>query len=144
MIKEFQKEYRWLSNFWFFDNNMVYGELTFPTNEHFYVAMKTLDQSKRQEVANHSLKGLKKFGNTLTLREDWDEVKLQVMEYGLRYKFSEANPELRKNLIATGKQPIQEGNYWGDKFWGVCLKTGEGENNLGKLLMKIREEINNG
>lgn len=143
MITEFQKEYRWLSNFWFFDNNMVYGELTFPTNEHFYVAMKTLDQDKRQEVSNHSLKGLKKFGNTLTLREDWDEVKLQVMEYGLRYKFSEANPELRENLIATEGLQIQEGNRWGDKFWGVCLKTGEGENNLGKLLMKIRKEIIN-
>ena len=141
MIKEFQKEYRWLSNFWFFDNSMTYGDLIFTTNEHFYVAMKTLDQSKRVEVSNHSLKGLKKFGNTLTLREDWDDVKSSVMEYGLRYKFSEANPELRQKLIATGDLHIQEGNYWGDKFWGVCLKTGEGENNLGKLLMKIREEI---
>lgn len=141
MIKEFQKEYRWLSNFWVFDNSMIYGDLIFTTNEHFYVAMKTLDQSKRIEVANHSLKGLKKFGNTLTLREDWDDVKISVMEYGLRYKFSEANPVLRQKLINTGDLHIQEGNYWGDKFWGVCLKTGDGENNLGKLLMKIREEM---
>lgn len=32
-----------------------------------------------------------------------------------------------------------EGNTWGDKFWGVC--DGEGENHLGKLLMEVRAEL---
>jgi predicted NAD-dependent protein-ADP-ribosyltransferase YbiA (DUF1768 family) len=30
---------------------------------------------------------------------------------------------------------------WGDKFWGVDLETGEGENNLGILLMELREML---
>lgn len=30
-------------------------------------------------------------------------------------------------------------NTWGDKVWGVC--NGEGENRLGKILMRIRSEI---
>lgn len=141
MIEAFRGEYSFLSNFAYFNKPMRYGDLVFTTNEHFYVAMKTLDTEKRFEVSKHPAKGLKKFGNTLTLRGDWDLNKLDVMEYGLRYKFSEYNPELRQKLINTGDLHIQEGNYWGDKFWGVCLKTGEGDNHLGKLLMKIREEM---
>jgi predicted NAD-dependent protein-ADP-ribosyltransferase YbiA (DUF1768 family) len=38
---------------------------------------------------------------------------------------------------------IQEGNKWGDTFWGVDLKTGEGQNHLGKLIMDIRDELIN-
>ncbi len=141
MIKQFQEEYRWLSNFWYLESPAIYQGLTFITNEHFYIAMKTKDLNIRKQVSNHPLKGVKKFGTTFPLREDWDEIKLDVMLHGLRYKFSESNPTLRQKLIDTGDSLIQEGNYWNDKYWGVCLKTGEGENNLGKLIMQVREEI---
>lgn len=141
MITEFQGEYGWLSNFWYFDTPMYYQGLYYSTNEHFYVAMKTDDLDLRRKVSEHPLKGLKRFGNSLPLRPDWEMIKLQVMEYGLRYKFSDKNLSLKNKLLSTGDLFIQEGNMWGDKYWGVCLKTGEGENNLGKLLMKIRENI---
>ena len=36
---------------------------------------------------------------------------------------------------------LQEGNNWGDAFWGVHLKSEEGENNLGKLIMEIRAQL---
>ncbi len=147
MIEQFQKEYRWLSNFYYLEKPMTRKqegvELIFSTNEHFYVAMKTMNLDIRKQVCDHPLKGLKRFGNTFPLREDWDEVKLAVMLYGLRYKFSKENLVLRSQLLATGDCEIQEGNYWNDKFWGVCLKTGKGENNLGKLLMQVRGEISN-
>jgi predicted NAD-dependent protein-ADP-ribosyltransferase YbiA (DUF1768 family) len=83
MIKEFQGEYRWLSNFWEFDTPMVYQGMSFITNEHFYVAMKTKDLSIRKQVSEHPLKGLKKFGNTFPLRKDWNDIKLDVMLFGL-------------------------------------------------------------
>lgn len=35
---------------------------------------------------------------------------------------------------------MKKGNYWGDKFWGVCLKTGEGQNYLGRIIKLIREK----
>ncbi len=143
MIEGFQKEYRWLSNFWFFGKPMQYQGMKFPTNEHFYVAMKTKDVSIRKQVSEHPLKGVKKFGQGITIREDWDDIKLNVMLYGLRYKFSKANPVLRQQLIATGDKGLVESNWWGDDFWGFCLKTEQGENNLGKLLMQVREEIRN-
>ena len=36
---------------------------------------------------------------------------------------------------------IEEGNWWKDKFWGVDIKTRQGENHLGKLIMKIRKSL---
>lgn len=44
-------------------------------------------------------------------------------------------------LIATGDAILREGNHWGDRFWGVDARTGEGENHLGRLLMELRAEI---
>jgi hypothetical protein len=37
-----------------------------------------------------------------------------------------------------------EGNWWHDNFYGSCTCNkcvNKGENNLGKILMKIREEL---
>ncbi len=142
MIEQFKEEYRFLSNFWFFEKPMLYDEMYFKTSEHFYMAMKTLDKSLRQQVADTQNGGsAKELGRKLELREDWEQIKFDVMLYALRYKFSKYNPTLRKQLLDTGAQYLQEGNWWNDKTWGVCLKTGEGENNLGKLLMQVRDEI---
>jgi len=63
------------------------------------------------------------------------------MEKLVRIKFQ--NPEMREKLLATGDVEIEEGNTWGDTFWGVDLETGEGENRMGKILMKIRSELKN-
>ena len=64
--------------------------------------------------------------------------KLGITEDVIRQKFN--NPELKEKLIATGDAELIEGNPWGDTFWGVC--EGKGENHLGKILMKIRSELN--
>jgi len=60
---------------------------------------------------------------------------VQVMYDLVLQKFQYAN--LRKLLLDTGGQYIQEGNTWGDRFWGVC--NGIGENHLGYILMKVRD-----
>ena len=53
-------------------------------------------------------------------------------------KFTQ-NTDLLKKLLDTGDAELVEGNTWGDRVWGVC--KGEGENRLGKILMRIRGEI---
>ena len=58
-----------------------------------------------------------------------------MMEMVLNAKFAQ-NPTLMKRLIDTGNEELVEGNTWGDHFWGV---DEFGANNLGKLLMKIRD-----
>ena len=50
------------------------------------------------------------------------------------------NPKLAEMLLATEDAILIEGNTWGDKFWGVC--NGVGENNLGKVLMYVRDCLN--
>ena len=82
----------------------------------------------------------KALGRKVTLREDWDEVKNRVMLEIVRNKFKQ-NPELKEKLIATGDAYLEEGNWWGDRTWGVC--NGVGENRLGKILMKVRDELKN-
>ena len=141
MIESFKGEYSWLSNFQFFEKPLVYQGISYETSEHFYQAMKTKDPTLRKQIAAHPLKGLKKFANTIDLREDWVTLKIEVMLYTTRYKYSQHNPTLRSRLISTGNEEIQEGNWWGDKFWGVCLKTGEGMNRLGHTIMLVRDEI---
>ena len=47
-------------------------------------------------------------------------------------------------LLSTGDQELIEGTWWHDKFWGICICTkcaNKGDNNLGKILMTVREEI---
>ena len=49
------------------------------------------------------------------------------------------NPHLKEKLLATGDRELVEGNWHGDKYWGVCLRTGEGNNHLGRMLMELRD-----
>lgn len=140
MILQFQGEYRWLSNFW--PCIIEYKNLVYPSVEHFYVAMKTLDVNLREDIRLTDKAGdVKRMGKHIILRDDWDNIKLDVMRYAITKKYSINNPTLMNKLLATGDVYIQEGNTWNDTFWGVNLKTGIGENNLGKLIMEHREKL---
>lgn len=136
MINSFEGKYAFLSNF--YEHPISDGSLTFPTNEHYFQAMKTLDLTERAAIAQADTPGrAKRMGRSVKLRSDWEEVKLSIMEIALRQKF--ADPELAAKLKATGNEELVEGNWWNDTYWGVC--NGVGENHLGKLLMKIRAEL---
>lgn len=136
MIDSFTGEHRFLSNFW--PAEVELDGIIFPSVEHAYVAAKTLDPEVRAEIRLVNTAGqVKRFGRKLVLRPDWDEVKLSVMEDLVRQKFQ--HPELAKLLLATGDEELVEGNTWGDTFWGECF--GSGANHLGKILMKVRDEL---
>jgi ribA/ribD-fused uncharacterized protein len=137
MIDRFDGTFRFLSNFWparvFLD-----GE-EYPTIEHAYQAAKTLDLEERPLVRLAATPGrAKRLGQRLTLREDWEAVKLVVMLDLLRQKF--ARHSLTVALLATGEMELVEGNAWGDTFWGVDTHKG-GANHLGRLLMQVRAEL---
>lgn len=137
IIDSFDKEFSFLSNF--FPCEVEFEGMTFGSTEHAFVAAKTLDRTLREQVQAIREPGkVKRFGRRLKLREDWEQVKLDVMLELLRKKFS--IPELREALLATGDAELIEGNYWRDFFWGVC--QGVGTNHLGRLLMQVRRECN--
>lgn len=147
MIDKFEGRWRFLSNF--YPCKIEHKGITYPSVEHFYVAMKVNDEqlingvyytpadfreviSKVQNPAD-----VKKIGSKLKLRSGWDDKKLDVMNWAVRQKFKDER--LAELLLSTGDQELIEGNYWKDFYWGVC--NGKGENNLGKILMSVREEI---
>lgn len=135
-ILKFSGPNRFLSNF--VPAEVTFEGVTYPTVEHSYVAAKTLDPLERLSVSpDLTSSKVKALGRKLTLRPDWDQVRLQIMENLLRQKFD--IPVYKVQLLHTGTAHLEEGNHWNDTFWGTC--KGQGENNLGKLLMKIRTEL---
>lgn len=141
MITEFRDKYRWLSNFW--PCEIQFRGMQFITLEHGYMSAKSddLEWKKFCSDPNNSPTKVKRKSRKIVLREDWDSIKIEVMRELLILKFSQRS--FKKLLLETGDRQIQEGNRWGDTFWGVCLKTNTGSNNLGKLIMEIREELRN-
>jgi ribA/ribD-fused uncharacterized protein len=139
MIKQFSGEYRWLSNFALV--NVVFEGVVYPSIEHAYVAAKTTDPEFRKEILNPLLAAgtVKVMGRGVKVRNDWDNIKLTVMEDLVRQKFNQE--PFKTKLIETSDEYIQEGNYWGDSYWGVNMKTGDGMNHLGELIMMIRREL---
>lgn len=138
MIKEFQKEYRWLSNF--APCTISMGGFLYKSVEHAYMSAKSNKLSWKRFCQVESVGTVKRKSKEIELIEDWEEIKDTVMKSCLIQKFFQEPYKIY--LINTGNQYIQEGNMWGDKYWGVCLKTGVGENKLGKMIMEIRDKIN--
>lgn len=135
-IAAFSGPYRFLSNFW--SCCIAFEGHSYRTVEHAFQAAKTFDEDERRRIRNEGdAAGAKRRGKHVTLREDWEAVKIDVMRNLLRQKFG--TDPLKSKLLKTGKAKLVEGNWWGDKFWGVC--DGKGENHLGLLLMEIREEL---
>lgn len=130
----------WFSNMRLLEIPFVYQGITFYTVENFYQSMK-IPQSNiegRRYIAELNPYKSKTEIRTLTQDPTFPERKLEVMEYGLRKKFAPKTFWLEKLLKTEGE--IIEWNNWNDKFYGKCIFSGEGENNLGKLLTKIRNE----
>jgi len=72
------------------------------------------------------------------IRDDWEEVKVDVMRSAVRAKFAE-HPHLQQLLLGTGEEPLIEAADR-DYFWGVG-EDGSGQNWLGKILMEVRREL---
>lgn len=143
MITTFRGEYSWLSNFATLERplTLAFGEAI--SVEHAYQAAKCVHLADAIEVAKHPSQGLKRFVKTKELKNFDRATKRRVMRCLLKYKFSDANPTFKERLLQTGNEYIEEGNVWGDTFWGVDIRTGIGDNNLGLLIMDIREELMN-
>lgn len=133
-IDSFSGEYRFLSNFWMAP--ITFNEIDWPSVEHLYQAAKSLNQNDCLTIWKCKTPGqAKRAGQKITIRNDWDKVKLDAMTQFVTAKF-EQNPQLMEKLLATGNAELIEGNTWGDTYWGVCKSVGT--NHLGKILMAIR------
>ncbi len=136
MIDEFRGKNYFLSNF--YSAPVTYEGITYENNEAAFQAAKVLDKSEREKFAKLDPSSAKRKGRRVQLRHDWEKVKFDVMYQVCLAKFTQ-NEDLRKKLLATGDEHLEEGNTWGDRIWGTV--NGKGQNNLGKILMRVREEL---
>ena len=142
MIHTFRGEQKWLSNF--YPVAIKYNGNLFQSTEAAYMSAKNDDPEWLAFCMdpNNTPAQIKKKSHFITVRPNWDEIKLGVMEEVLRYKFF-MHKGLGDMLLATGDQNLVEGTTWNDRYWGVdvTVTPNIGENNLGRLLMKLRKQL---
>ena len=136
VIDSFKGKYFFLSNF--YESPVIYEGITYLNNEAAFQAQKTLTNKERLAFSMLNPSQAKKLGRSVSLRPDWEDIKIDIMYNICKAKFTQ-NETLKTNLLKTGDATLIEGNTWGDKIWGQV--NGVGENNLGKILMRIREEL---
>lgn len=135
-IRQFRGDFFFLSNF--YNCPVAYKQLTYTNNEAAFQAQKCVSDTERIQFTKLSPSEAKRLGRRVSLRKDWEDVKVSIMEEVVRAKFTQ-NAELADKLLATGDAHLEEGNTWGDRVWGTV--NGVGANQLGIILMKIRDEI---
>ena len=136
VIDSFKGKYFFLSNF--YESPVIYEGITYLNNEAAFQAQKTLTNKERLAFSMLNPSQAKKLGRSVSLRPDWEDIKIDIMYNICKAKFTQ-NETLKTKLLKTGDAMLIEGNTWGDKIWGQV--NGVGENNLGKILMRVREEL---
>lgn len=139
-ITAFRGEYSFLSNF--YRRSFILFGVEWPTVEHAFQAQKATSREDFvrfiADVHPDSPGDAKALGRKIELRPDWEDIKVAVMRSCVTAKFQQ-NYDLLCKLIATGDVHIEEGNNWGDRFWGTV--NGEGSNMLGFMLMATRANL---
>jgi ribA/ribD-fused uncharacterized protein len=151
-ITSFSGKYAFLSNF--HPSPIVVNGRKYPTVEHAFQAAKTRSVGQKIRIAGlPTPREAKRAGRFVKLRPDWEEIKIEVMHQLLLRKFAPGS-ELAQKLLDTGDRCLIEGNHHKDDFWGMvqvkrttpwdgdkAVPCWEGENHLGQLLEKVREEL---
>lgn len=138
-IREFRDAYAFLSNF--YHSPIKYKGLIYLNAEAAFQAQKETCEKDKEQYTRMNPAQAKLVGRNCNLREDWEEIKEQIMYEIVKAKFTQ-NPNLARLLLDTGNAYLEEGNWWHDTTWGVCNAVGE--NKLGKILMRVREELDGG
>ncbi|NJN24313.1 MAG: NADAR family protein [Acaryochloridaceae cyanobacterium RL_2_7] len=138
-----QEQYGCFSNF--SPHSIVMGAVQWPTSEHYYQAQKFIGTEDEAVICEQirpcpSPEQAAALGRDRirVIRPDWDQTKDQVMYEAVKTKFS-SHPEICSVLLATGSEEIVEDSP-NDYYWG-CGADKTGENHLGKILMRVREEL---
>ena len=111
------------------------------TVEHYFQAMKFEGTEYEDQVQQaYTPKQAKSLGRRrdFPLRDDWENVKDDIMYQGVLVKF-QTHDDLRERLLLTGDAQLVE-SAPSDYYWGSGA-DGSGLNKLGKILMQVRDEL---
>ncbi|BDH57947.1 NADAR family protein [Tsukamurella sp. PLM1] len=139
VIDSFRGDHLFLSNF--YPTRVLFRGREFPTAEHAFMSAKTTDERSIELIRTAPTPAeAKRIGRSVTLVDDWDRIRFDVMADVLAAKFDDA--ELARLLVDTGGALLIEGNSWHDQVWGSCTcdrhRRIDGDNALGVLLMNER------
>ncbi len=112
-----------------------------PSVEHYYQAQKTEDLDVREKIRNakHPAEAKKRgAASNAPMRADWEAVKDEIMHRAVQAKFT-SHESLALLLLSTGNEELVEA-VSGDGYWGAG-RDGGGQNKLGKILMRVREDL---
>ncbi|MDF0553256.1 NADAR family protein [Kamptonema sp. UHCC 0994] len=126
-----------------FSNFSAHGfeldRIYWPTSEHYFQAQKFVGTPHVEQIRQvKTPKDAAQMGRDRKrpLREDWEQVKDDIMRKAVLCKF-ETHADIREVLLSTGDEELVE-NSPIDYYWG-CGKDGSGKNKLGLILMEVRE-----
>ena len=140
IIAGFFANFRFLSNFYILENGVCLDQIYFSSVENAYQAAKYPLNERSIFTTIHP--GLAKSKGKLAPNfnsKKWDKTKYELM-HSLVYQKFHNNPKLKAMLLLTDGYQLEERNDWNDVDWGTDI-DGNGENNLGKILMTVREQI---
>lgn len=137
VINSFKGEYDFLSNR--FGCSFIWQGIRYSSVETAFQASKYEDEAERKKFSRQSTEKAAMKGGQIIPSSEWEERKFDIMMSIQIAKFTQ-NPNLMKMLIATGDSKIINGNNKQETYWGVDLYSWKGENNLGKILMTIRDK----
>jgi N-glycosidase YbiA len=149
-----RESFPFLSHFW--PAPIAIDGEEWPTVEHYYQAQKSADPGYREAIRQAKTPGRAKrlaaqpeaprrisyhswFRANGTLpRQDWFEVKLDIMRRADHAKFTQ-HPELAAMLLATADAELIEDSPF-EPYWGIG-PSGQGLNWAGRVLMEIRQKL---
>lgn len=118
----------------------IIDSFTWNSAEQFYQASKFTDDVIIQKIKDcqnpfrcAAIGQTRKF----KIRDDWEEIKVSIMERAIRARFNQ-HPDLAEELKRS-KGTLYDHSA-ADSFWGIGY-NGKGSNVTGKILMKIRDEL---
>jgi len=124
-------------------HSIEYGGKIYPTAEHLFQAFKFMkaDPAKAELIRTQSsaraARSEARFQRAHQ-RPDWFDVNVEMMETVLSAKFTQ-HEDLRRTLLETGNRELIEDSP-DDVFWGTG-RDGQGRNELGKALMRLRGQL---
>lgn len=133
-LSNLSKEYPiYLKKVYVNSSEALYQAMKYPNYPEIQKKIIKSETPKESKVESQKYKEL--------MREDWDDIKEEVMLWCLRVKLLNNWIRFGKLLHSTKNYNIVEISYR-DEFWGAIPKDKiyYGYNTLGKLLMKLRDE----
>jgi hypothetical protein len=130
----------WFSNMHPFSQPVIHEGVTYTHPEIMYHALKSSSSDERARLAafTNPFEAKKQYRNIITMPEGFDTREAMLQTTRIR---AQQDPAFRDRLLSTGDQPLVEWNRHGDQYWGADAQTGVGQNNLGKIMMQVRNEL---